>query len=340
MTSTRFKLHIPAAFMKLRIPPALALWIAAPVFGEVFSGSTRLNEFFNPFTFVTEAMLYGCGAILVRELVVRWKKGWLAMLLLGMAYGIYEEGMVVQSLFDPTWHDLGVLATYGRAAGVNWVWAEHLTIFHALISISASITFVEILYSSQRGDLWVRSRSWWMVNWLAFLTVLLLWKLDIKYDSGAWQLVCVLTIILLAGLARILPGRILPPMHKPVPRPARFWWAGFLAYFAQLLLIYVFSSKGTLPFPALMLLVFLFDIFVLWLVSRWNGNGVSWDDRHRLALINGALCFFLIFGPLATNGKYPIMYFSSPLLLILMWLVYIWVARRIAVQPTSAPPSI
>jgi len=321
--------------MKLRIPPALALWIIAPVFGEVISGSTRLNDFFNPLTLITEAMLYGCGAVLVRELVVRWKKGRLAMLLLGMAYGIYEEGMVVQSFFDPTWHDLGVLATYGRAAGVNWIWTEHLIVFHALISISASITFVEILYSSQRGDSWVKSRFLWIANWIAFLAVLLLWKLFIKYDSGAWQLVCILTIFLLAVLARVFPDRVLPPVIKSTPRPARFWWTGFLAYFAQFLLIYGFSSKGNIPFPLLMLLVFLLDIFVLWLVLRWNGNGSSWDDRHRLALINGALCFFLIFGPLTTNGKYPIMYLSSPLFLILIWLVYRRVDKRVVVQQTS-----
>ena len=89
-----------------------------------------------------------------------------------------------------------------------------------------------------------------------------------------------------------------------------------------------------------MLLVFLLDIFVLWLVLRWNGNGSSWDDRHRLALINGALCFFLIFGPLTTNGKYPIMYLSSPLFLILIWLVYRRVDKRFVVQQTSSAPSI
>jgi hypothetical protein len=36
---------------------------------------------------------------------------------------------------DPAWPGLGALSHYGRAAGVNWVWAVELTIFHSLISI-------------------------------------------------------------------------------------------------------------------------------------------------------------------------------------------------------------
>jgi hypothetical protein len=52
-----------------------------------------------------------------------------------VAYGIYEEGIMVQSFFDPTWIDLGTLAVCGSVGG-NWVWAEHLTLYHALISIT------------------------------------------------------------------------------------------------------------------------------------------------------------------------------------------------------------
>ena len=124
--------------MKIKISPAMALWFIAPVLAELLSGSTPLNEYFNPFIIVIFGMLYGSGAILIREIVLRWKKGWVSLLLLGMAYGIYEEGLMVRSFFDPNWVDLGKLGVYGRVFGVNWVWTEHLTIFHALISIAGT----------------------------------------------------------------------------------------------------------------------------------------------------------------------------------------------------------
>ncbi len=61
-----------------RTPPALALFIAAPVFGELSSGSAPLNKFVNPVTFLVLALLYGCGAVIAREWVIRWDKGWIA----------------------------------------------------------------------------------------------------------------------------------------------------------------------------------------------------------------------------------------------------------------------
>jgi len=70
------------------------------------------------------ASLYGSGAIIVRELKVRWKKNYVSMFILGAAYGIIEEGLMVKSFFDPNWMNLGILGSYGRWLGVNWVWAE------------------------------------------------------------------------------------------------------------------------------------------------------------------------------------------------------------------------
>ncbi|MEW5942045.1 MAG: hypothetical protein AB1750_20455, partial [Chloroflexota bacterium] len=170
--------------LKRTLPPALALFLIAPIFGELFSGSSPLNEYVNPVTFVTLGLLYGCGAIIVRELLVRWQKGWIGLLLLGVAYGIYEEGILVQSFFDPGWMDLGALAVYGRAAGVNWVWTEHLIIFHAAVSIAASIAFTQALYPERRAEPWVTGRGWWIANFVGILILAPIWKLLVQYDSG------------------------------------------------------------------------------------------------------------------------------------------------------------
>ncbi len=316
--------------MKKKIPPALALFFVAPVFGELFSGSSPLNEYINPLTFIILSLLYGCGAILVRELVVRWKQGWPSLLFLGFAYGIYEEGLVVRSFFDPAWMDLGALGVYGRVDGVNWVWAEHLTIYHALISIAASIAFVEILYPERRGDPWITSRKGWFANWAGLLVILPVGKLLTPYDApDDWVLACWLAIFTLAGLARWLPGLLRPVNPRMAPRPWRFFLAGFVGVLGQFFLIYNGADNGAYPFPFAMLSMVLFDLFVLWLVLRWNGNGAAWDDRHRLALINGALCFFLILGPLTTNGQYPVMYFSNPVFLLWLWWIYRGVNRRV-----------
>jgi len=325
--------------MLQRIPPAFALFIIAPVFGELFSGSASLNEFVNPITFIALTLLYGCGAIIAREWVIRWRKGWFSLFLLGLAYGIYEEGLLVQSFFDPTWMDLGTLATYGRVAGVNWVWVVHLTIYHALISIAASVAFVEILYPHRRGERWVKSQPWWILNWLGFIGVYVFWEVMTIYDPGVWKVLSVLAILSLVLLARFMPARLLPPLDRVPPRPLRFWLTGFLGMFAQFILIYLGADNGAYSFLIALLLIAIFDLFVLWLVLRWSGNGQAWNDRHRLALITGALSFFLIFGPLTVGSQYPIMYLSNPVFLLLLWLTARRVDRRIALEQQAATSS-
>jgi len=84
-----------------RTPPWLTLLLLAPVLGELVSVHQTPLEFINPLNFIILSLPYGFGALICRELVVRWKKGWLSLLLLGVAYGVYEEAIVVYSVFDP-----------------------------------------------------------------------------------------------------------------------------------------------------------------------------------------------------------------------------------------------
>lgn len=316
--------------------PALALFIVAPIFGELFSGSLPLNEFINPIAFSIMAMLYGCGAIIARELTIRWKKGWFSLLLLGFAYGIFEEGIMVRSFFDPNWMDLGSLGVYGRVADVNWVWSYHLTIYHALVSIVASIVFVEMLYPAQRDQSWVTSRKWWRTNWVLLLLTLLLGKLLSPYDApDHWILLSWISILLLMGLARFAPDLNLPPLNKPLPRPRRFFLLAFFGTFFHHILIYMGADEGAYPFTTALLLTAFFDLFILWLTLRWSGNFAKWDDRHRMAFISGILVFFLAISPLTIGTEYPILYFSNPIFVIFLWLIYRKIKKRLENETVS-----
>mgnify|MGYP001154199992 CR=1 FL=1 len=107
--------------MKKKFLPIITLLLLSPLCGELLSSSSPPVEFFNPSTLLLFGALYGCGALLIREVVHRWNKGWASIFILGMAYGIFEEGVVVRSFFNPAWMDLGILGMYGRWMGVNWV---------------------------------------------------------------------------------------------------------------------------------------------------------------------------------------------------------------------------
>jgi hypothetical protein len=181
------------------------LFLLSPTIAELLSGSAPPTEFFNPFTFLLLTSLYGSGAILARELTLRWRKGIISLLLLGAAYGIIEEGLMVKSFFDPAWPDLGILGTYGRWAGVNWVWAEMLTIYHAAFSIAIPILLVELIYPSRRKELWVGDRT--LKSFAALLAgVVLLGFILLPYRPPIPQyILTALLVVLLIFTAKKIP---------------------------------------------------------------------------------------------------------------------------------------
>lgn len=310
--------------------PALALLFIAPIFGELFSGSSPLNEYVNPLTFIPLSMLYGCGAIIARELTIRWKKEWLSLLLLGFAYGIFEEGIMVRSFFDPNWMDIGNLGTYGRVAGVNWVWTYHLIIFHALVSIAASIVFVEILYPERRRESWVTSRKWWWANWILLILTLPLGKLLTPYNApDPWILLSWISIFALLGLARLVPGLNLPAREKPMSHPWRFFLLAFLGTLGHHIFIYMGADGEAYSFLVALFLTVSLDIIVLWLTLRWSSNFHKWDDRHRMSFLSGILFFFLVLSPMTIGAEYPILYISNPIFIFFLWLIYHKTKKRV-----------
>jgi hypothetical protein len=128
----------------LKSHPILFLLLLTPGIPEYLSASSQITLLvLNPILFFlflgANIGLYGSGVILIREAMIRWKKGWASVFLLGVAYGIVEEGLALWTLFNPLAQPVGNLGFYGHWLGVNWVWTVGLLIFHSVYSIGLPI---------------------------------------------------------------------------------------------------------------------------------------------------------------------------------------------------------
>lgn len=81
-----------------RRAPAFALYFLAPFVAEFLLGDFPLTDL--PLILAL-APLYGGGALLIRETIRRSGRGWPTMVLLSLAFGVFEEGILTQSLFNP-----------------------------------------------------------------------------------------------------------------------------------------------------------------------------------------------------------------------------------------------
>jgi len=132
------------------LAPALVLLMLAPAVAEVLFGATPIT---NPGAILPDLAVYGCGALLIREVARRRGLGWSSILVLGVAFGIVEEGLALESLFNPSLFNAGDLG--GRALGINWVWAQWTLGYHAVWSISIPILLAELVFPARRSEPWL-----------------------------------------------------------------------------------------------------------------------------------------------------------------------------------------
>ena len=286
----------------IRVLPALVLFFLAPVCGELLSSSAPPVEFFNPLTFITLTLLYGGGAVLVRELAFRWRKGWVSILVLGAAYGIIEEGLMVKSFFDPGWVDIGILGSYGRWLGVNWVWTIELTIYHAVISIGIPILITTLLFPDRKDTAWVGNR---LLGWIFgfFLLDVAFGFLALTTYRPPWvpYLAAIAITVHLIFLARRIRDPLSSPTDLPVASRLRFGLAAFIMTILFFMTAWIIPNLGVSP--VLPILIF---GFIVWAAGAWiwrlSGQG-AWKTQQLAALASGTLLFFIILAPLVEMDK-------------------------------------
>src|SRR5712691_5897536 len=134
--------------------PVLVLLVLAPTLAEVLLGNLLFNGTF-VWLLVIDTLLYGSGAILIREVARRCHLGWPGVVVLALAYGVVEEGLVLQSLFNPHFPGLESMGSYGRIAGVNWFWAAYVLGLHTVWSITLPIVLTELLFPTLASRPWL-----------------------------------------------------------------------------------------------------------------------------------------------------------------------------------------
>lgn len=281
------------------------LFFLAPAVGELLSGSAPPAEFFLPPVFLVLTVLYGGGALLVRELTHRLGKGWPTLLVLGAAYGIIEEGLMAKSFFDPKWMDLGVLGDYGRWAGVNWVWALNLTIYHGVFSIAIPILLVGILFPAQLSRPWLRKGTLALVGFLFVLDGVVIFLFMAPYRPS--PITYLITLALVLGLVCLAPSLPRGARVRGSARVRSGWWYGVLGFFATLTFFIFFFGlpHWGLPPVAAMLLTAALVVAVGWLILSMSAGGTAWSANHQLALVSGAFGVLMLIAVLRESAPNP-----------------------------------
>ena len=332
---------LPEGDKRRRRAATITLLFLAPVFGEVLSTATAPHDLLMPWTLMLMVAMYGCGALLCRELTRRFGLGLSGLLLLGAAYGVYEEGLVDRYFYDPAfWDEVGV-GDYSAVGEVNVLLALHLTLFHAAVSVVSSIVVVERIFPDVRSTPWVRPRGLIVCALSLCAVVAVFWSEF--YVPSIWTLLGAVAVVALLVWAAFLAPR---PSHArgalgdarsqildtvPVDEPPTRW-LGVTAFVCTALhfgSVYAIAH-APMAWPLGVALTWLPVGVGVLLVSRRGRGGLDGPDALRV--VTGIASFFvmlnIVFG---LAGSYD-MTLAGLTLGGLLW----WLSRRTPRTSASA----
>jgi len=239
----------------LRRHPILLFLAFTPGIPEYLSGSTAVYPIVTDplvwFLFLgLNLALYGPGVLLVREALVRWRKGWgwTTVLLLGTAYALLEEGTALSTLFDPNAPVVGGLGHYGHFAGVSWVWLIGLVLVHTVLSVGLPIVLLGLALPETRGRSLLSRRGIGAAATIYGSDILVLtgiagyWRVAAPLLAGA----ALVALLLWVVAWRLPPGLLDPPNRAPRGSPRVAFLVG-LAYFPALLVIPAVLESARVP---------------------------------------------------------------------------------------------
>jgi hypothetical protein len=336
------------------VAPLATLLVLSPVIIEVLFGATRITLLF---LLIPQICIYGGAALLIRTLVHRRRRGWVAILLLGMAFAIAEECVILQTSVSPPYQQLlfggAPDPTYSWAFGVGWAYLLWALGYESIWAIIMPIQLTELIFPDGRDDLWMG--RWGMVI-TAIVFVLAsfgIWYLftqvgiapGLAYEAPLPLVLIALASILALGTAALGPWSLPRPAQPATQSAPKPWLVGLVAFVLSLpwfvLAILPYVVPPSLPAVIPLLIGLAWALAAFFLIRRWSASP-GWQDVHRLALISGALVAsmsagFVINGPTLSPvdlvGKVVLNVMAVLLLAYLAWKLH----RRQVMQGAPGP---
>lgn len=265
-----------------RIAPAVGLFFLAPLVAEYLLGNVSISMIAGVFFL---APMYGGGAIIIREVARRAGRGWPTIILLALAYGVLQPGLLDHSLFNPSYGGTENFQSvaYIPALGIGAYNTLAFTAGHAVWSISVPIALIETLVPNRRTTPWLGNVGLIVTGLVFLLGSALIFQDHLsteRFLPSVPQLISTAAVVVtLIGMAFAIGRQPGPAAGRGAPNP---WLVGVVAFVASSLFFARSESWMGVAF-GLLLVAVMTVLITLW--SRREG----WGAAHRLALAGGAL---------------------------------------------------
>jgi hypothetical protein len=350
-----------------RLLPIFALIFLAPFIAEVSSGATRLSFIF---VLIPEMMVWGCGALLIREFVRRWHAGWTSMFLLGLGLSVAEEFVIQQTSLAP----LPWVASpaYGRIWGVNLIYFIFMLGFESVMVVLVPVQLTELLFPARRTQPWLKKSALCITSAVFLLGSFIAGFLWIKiardkvlhvphYPTPVLAIVCGVAMIFLLALASYAArnvgwistaqespaqqwsttesSRSTLPSRSTAPSP---WIVGIVTLLFgfpwYLLMTLIFGPRRDIPLWISALAAILWA-GLAYVVARRFTSSPAWGDMHRWSAVFCAALVSMLAGFGGSDSWSRTDFYFKAILNVVIVVALSWLAIEIlALQRAESSP--
>ena len=285
----------PTSSSLRRVGPAVLLAFLAPLIAEFLLGDFTIRKLGLLVVFVP---LYGCAALLIREIVRRSGRGWPGMLLLAVAFAVVEEAFLTQSLFNPNYVGQRLL-DYGYipVLGTSLNWSLFVISIHVVWSIATPILIAEGVAAERRTEPWLKRLGLTIAAFLFVLgcaaTASFSWRSSPFVATPAQFLVAGVLAVLL-----IVAAFAIKPSPSTSGRAAPQWWLVLVFAFVVSSLFFAAESLARshgMPPVVSLLFRLICEIVAIVLIVDWSRRR-GWEPGHYIALAAGTTLTYALFG--------------------------------------------
>jgi hypothetical protein len=132
--------------MKSTTRAALCLMIIPPLMMELLTGNLPVLIFFQPVIVLVLLFGYSLPIVILRDLSVRWNIGLIGTFVLGILYGIINEGLGAKTLLMNQNVPTPSFDNYGYFWGINFPFSAYVLVIQSLVSVAVPFLIVKYLY--------------------------------------------------------------------------------------------------------------------------------------------------------------------------------------------------
>jgi hypothetical protein len=227
-------------------------------------------------------------------------------LLLGIAFAVFEEFLIVQTSVSSTLF-VGMPDIYGRIFGVNWVYFLWAAGYESVWGIVLPIYLTEIIFPNRRADQWLSKRGLSIAVVLFALGSLVSWAIwtqevapeTLGYIYNPPLALIIFALIMIKGLVIVAlgPRPSLHLAHRTTRVALQPWSLGALVFVLSLLwfvlVAFAYNIFPMIPVAIALAAGLVIAGAVLFLVTTLS---TAWGDEKRLAIIFGGLAASMLAG--------------------------------------------